>query len=405
VRRDTLDLIRCPYCGGRVELRDSLFHRVDGDHIIDAVLGCLCCYFVVVAGIGLLTVEGQAERARQLIEDGRPDEARRLLLGVDAGVAARLEDRDLTYREVVHLLGATFEGGYFLYRFSDPTFVVADAVARTLAATSLGACRAIDLCGGSGHLTRTLTQVSKTRPVLLDLSFVKLWLARRFTVVGCEAICADAHAPLPFASGAFRLAICNDAFHYVWTKTLFAREMQRIVDREGVAAVTHVHNAEQWNPSAGNPLPPRGYRDLFENADTRVFGERALLEDVVNGRLNLARTQAEHALETDPALTVISSRRADVFVDRVLDTHQPVQGVLAINPLYDVRMDNGRARLCLRFPSKDYEDEYADCRRYLPEALTIDRATLAALEAGESGREIDALRDRRVLLDLPARYL
>jgi hypothetical protein len=172
-----------------------------------------------------------------------------------------------------------------------------------------------------------------------------------------------------------------------------------------VAAVTHVHNAEQWNPSAGNPLPPRGYRDLFENADTRVFGERALLEDVVNGRLNLARTQAEHALETDPALTVISSRRADVFVDRVLDTHQPVQGVLAINPLYDVRMDNGRARLCLRFPSKDYEDEYADCRRYLPEALTIDRATLAALEAGESGREIDALRDRRVLLDLPARYL
>ena len=131
-----------------MDIRDSLFHRVDGEEIIDAVLGCQCCYFVVVSGIALLTIEGQANAARQLIEDARPDEARRLLLGVEGDTAMALEDANVTYRGAVELLGASFESGYFLYRFSDPTFVVADGVARSLAATLLDGGRAIDLCGG-----------------------------------------------------------------------------------------------------------------------------------------------------------------------------------------------------------------------------------------------------------------
>ena len=381
VRRETLDLIRCPYCGGRVDIRDSLFHRVDGEEIVDAVLGCQCCYFVVVSGIALLTIEGQANAARQLIEDARPDEARRLLLGVAGDTAMALEDANVTYRGAVELLGASFESGYFLYRFSNPTFVVADGVARSLAATLLDGGRAIDLCGGSGHLTRTLDRVSERPALLMDLSFVKLWLARRFTAPRCEPVCADAHSPLPFASSAFRLAICNDAFHYIWTKTLFAREMLRIVDREGAAAITHVHNAEQWNPSAGNPLPPCGYRDLFENVDARVFAERGLLRDVLNGHIDLGRLDRGDAIDADPALTVIASRRSDVFVDRPLDPSAAERGPLAINPLYSVTVTDDHVQLCLRFPTKDYEEVPA-CRLYLPDTVRVDRPTLRALEAG-----------------------
>ena len=85
-------------------------------------------------------------------------------------------------------LGPSFEGGYFLYRFSDPTYIVADAVVRAVAGTVLKhGGRAIDLCGGSGHLTRSLLELSSPAPVLADLYFSKIWLARRFTAPGCEA--------------------------------------------------------------------------------------------------------------------------------------------------------------------------------------------------------------------------
>jgi SAM-dependent methyltransferase len=263
----------------------------------------------------------------------------------------------------------------------------------------------VDLCGGSGHLTRTLGELSGEPPVLMDLSFVKLWLARRFTAPGCEAVCADAHAPLPFASSAFRLAVCNDAFHYIWTKALFAREMARVTDDEGIAAITHVHNADQWNPSAGNPLPPRGYRALFERPAARVFGERGLLADVIDGHLNLARCDSDATLSADPSLTVIASGREDVFSDTPLESRRPVRGRLMLNPLYAVTFDERRARLQLQFPSKDYEDEYGASRRYLPDHLVIDRTTLAQIESGVSSSEIDALRERRVVLDLPPHYL
>ena len=37
--------------------------------------------------------------------------------------------------------------------------------------------RAIDLCGGSGHLTRELIGLAPEPPVIADLFFAKLWLA------------------------------------------------------------------------------------------------------------------------------------------------------------------------------------------------------------------------------------
>ena len=47
----TLDLLRCPYCGGRLELVDTMFHQASGNELQDGVLGCECCIFPVVNGI------------------------------------------------------------------------------------------------------------------------------------------------------------------------------------------------------------------------------------------------------------------------------------------------------------------------------------------------------------------
>src|SRR5215471_5818156 len=233
---ELLDILRCPFCGARLELVSSMFHRSISNQIHDGILGCECCIFPVVDGIPILHLQPAAVQAREHIEAGRPAQALRAMVGLETDAEAeRFEaaasSTSSTYREIVEALGPNFEGGYFLYRFSDPTYVVANAVVRTIAGIVLGSGgRAIDICGGSGHLTRSLVGLSSPGPILADLYFAKIWLARRFMAPSCEPVCCDGNAPMPFARGTFRFAMCSDAFQYIWPKRLFIAEMARLID-------------------------------------------------------------------------------------------------------------------------------------------------------------------------------
>src|SRR5438128_1997141 len=186
MRIDTLDILRCPYCGGRLELVTSSYHRADHDEIHDGILGCHCCVFPVIAGIPVLHLLEGTTSAREQVEAGQPERALRTMFNLgDDQQAARFEavaaSEAATYRDLVEALGPTFEGGYCLYGCWDPTYVVANAVVRAVAGTvPREGGRAIDICGGSGHLTRSLMDVSSPAPVLADLYFAKIWLARRF---------------------------------------------------------------------------------------------------------------------------------------------------------------------------------------------------------------------------------
>jgi uncharacterized protein YbaR (Trm112 family) len=413
VHNATLELLRCPYCGGRLDLVTSLYHRRDGDEIEDGILGCHCCIFPIVSGIPILHLQPAATTARDQVQAAQPELARRTMFGLaDERDAAAFEavatSPTATYRDLVEALGPSFEGGYFLYRFSDPTYVVADAVVRAVAGTVLErGGRAVDICGGSGHLTRSLTGLSSPPPVLADLYFAKVWLARRFTAPGCEGVCCDGNSPLPFARGAFRLAICADAFMYIWTKRQFVGELARLVDGDGepgAVLISHTHNERAWSPSHGQPLSPHGYRDLFETLEPRVFGEAGLFEDVVKGGpLDLSRRDPDQTLDRDPALTIVATRRADVYTPHRLEPASS-SGELRLNPLYEVEHDGEQVRLRLRFPSEDYEQEYGACRQYLPDTVVLDRRALSELQAGRLPADLAELARRRVIVDLPRRY-
>jgi len=414
MRFETLDILRCPYCGGRLELVTSSYHRKDNDEIHDGILGCLCCVFPVIAGIPVLHLLAGTSAARAHIEAGEPDRALRAMFNLDddeqaARFDAAASSDSATYRDLVDALGPTFEGGYFLYRFSDPTYVVAQAVVRAVAGTVLrGGGRAIDICGGSGHLTRSLLELSSSPPVLADLYFAKIWLARRFTAPGCEPVCCDGNAPMPFARGAFRYAMCSDAFQYIWTKRQFVGELIRLIDNDqaGAAVINHTHNQCTWSPSHGQPLTPEGYRDLFETLEPRLFGETGLLADVVKGGpLDLSRRDSKETLDADPALTIVGSRHPDVFVQhRLVPPPSDARGEFRVNPLYVVDRDADPMGFRLRFPSDDYEQEYGACRQYLPDDVSIDRAALTALEAGRLPPALLDLARRRVIVDLPKNY-
>jgi len=420
MRTETLDVLRCPYCGGRLSLVDSLYHRSAAGEIHDGILGCHCCIFPVVDGIPVLHLLPAATTARDQIQAGRADLARRTMFGLDDEQAEAFDavasSATATYRDTVGALGPNFEGGYFLYRFSDPTYIVAQSVARVVAATVLGGTRrAIDICGGSGHVTRSLLDLSPFPPVLADLYFAKVWLARRFTAPGCEPVCCDGNAPMPFARGAFGFAMCTDAFMYIWTKRQLVGEMERLIDHRaggshsgavpGAVLIGHTHNERTWSPSHGQPLSPEGYADLFETLEPRIFGEAALFADVVGGGpLDLSRREDAETLDRNPALTIIASRNPAVFARHPLPPPETSAGDFRINPLYAVEPEGDRVRLRLRFPSEDYEQEYGACRQYLPDELTVGTAVLSALpDATNSGPLADLAR-RRIILKLPKRY-
>jgi hypothetical protein len=416
----TLDALRCPFCGGRLEIVTSSFHvvrtgRAGGDEIVDGILGCLCCTFPVVAGIPILHLQPQANEAREHVHAGHPDLALRTMIGLEddsqaARFAAAAASDISTYRDIVETLGPNFEGGYFLYRFSDPTYIVAQAVVRAVAKTVLrGERRAVDLCGGSGHLTRSLLDLSNPAPILTDLYFAKIWLARRFTAPGCEGVCSDANLPLPFAKGAFGLAICSDAFMYLWHKRLLIAEMTRLVEgtpEPGAVLVSHAHNERTWSPSHGQTLPPEGYRELFESLEPRFFAEANLFADVVQGAtLDLSRRDSKETLDADPALTIIASDHPGVFAKHQVDHPGGApRGEYRVSPLYATSADGSDMKLTLRFPDEEYADEYGKCRAYLPDEVRISRSALDSLAQGRIADELDDLIQRRVILDLPRRY-
>ena len=178
--------------------------------------------------------------------------------------------------------------------------------------------------GGPGTSPARCLTSPRPAPVLADLYFGKLWLARRFTTPGCEAVCCNGNTPFPFARGTFRYAMCADAFMFIWPKRQFVGEMLRLIDDGrglGAAVISHTHNQLHWSPSLGQPLPPGGYRDLFETLEPRVFSERGLFEDVVKGGpLDLARHDPAEVIDRDPAMVIVATAQPELFRPHALET-------------------------------------------------------------------------------------
>ena len=84
MRPEVFEILRCPYCGGRLELVESLFHARAADGAIEyGILGCQCCIFPVVEGIPVLHLQPNATVARDHVQAGHPDLALRAMIGVE----------------------------------------------------------------------------------------------------------------------------------------------------------------------------------------------------------------------------------------------------------------------------------------------------------------------------------
>ncbi len=418
---DLFDLLRCPFCGTRLSpVENDALVRQD-DRIVSGVIGCQCCAFPVVDSIPVLVADDVSRAAIVALEAGRPDDARDVLLGLRGDRATalrRLIERSApaTYRELVGVLSPDAEGTYFLYRFSDPTFLMADSVLRALGTNeAVSSGWTIDVCGGSGHLTRVLTHLQAAAAVpgpgtvLADVYFAKLWLAAHITAPACHPVCCDANHPLPFVGGAFSLAVLSDAFPYIWHKRLLAGELMRLVGADGLVVMPHLHSSLGWNHSAGMPLTPAAYAELFAPLQPRLFRDKDLLTAVVEGDgVDLSHSISPEEMGAENSVTLVASRQPALFRPYPVARDSAVTGVLIVNPLYVVTPSDGGSTLTLTFPTPEYADEFGGCQRYLPETLHVPVDLTGSLDpaALESalGPAYAALRRRRVFIDAPRHY-
>jgi uncharacterized protein YbaR (Trm112 family)/SAM-dependent methyltransferase len=404
VRLRLLDILRCPFCGTALRLVQGLGLESTGDDVERGILACHCSAFPIVAGIPVLIADQTARAALALIQEGDGDQALQVMLGLDDATRGAFEGfleqgADATFVQGVALFASDAEGAYLIHRVSDPTFIVGEALIRGLGGGRPGlGSTVLDVCGGAGHLTRVLCQVSTgARIVLTDSVFWKQWLAKRFIAPECEPVCCDANQSLPFARDAFSFVMCSDAFHYIWRKRSLATEMARVIESQGIIVLPHLHNALCENVAPGMPLPPQWYRDLFAELEPRLFKESDALDRVLDGAgVDLSANCADDELREEPALCLVATRRRRVYrqYHRVA---RRATGALRVNPLYRVSRAADRVVLALRFPSDAYEAEFAACKRYLPARVELPGGAL-------DRRDVRGLVDHRVLLDLPEAY-
>ena len=408
MKQSLLDILRCPFCGTRLELVDNDAVVRSGDTIESGVLGCQCCAFPIVAGIPVLIADDPTRAAMHALEAGRADEALAMFLGLEGdraeAFAALRHSRDrLTYKRAIEMLSPDAEGTYFIYRFSDPTYVMAQTILEGIGqnrATVAGCV--LDLCGGSGHLTRVLAALKPAgESVLADVFFWKLWLAKEFTAPSCQPICCDANNPLPFERDTFSMVVLSDAFPYIWHKRMLAEEMMRVAGAGGTVVMPHLHSSLGENFSAGMTLTPAAYRALFAPMQPRLFSDRTLFDAAVTrGAVDLSESVTAETLDGEASLTLVASPHAEVFRRYDPVAVADVSGELKVNPLYRPDATQPGGLLTLTFPTPEYEEEFADCKRYLAATVTLP----SPLSRQALGTDYDSLRRRRIVLDAPPRY-
>jgi ubiquinone/menaquinone biosynthesis C-methylase UbiE len=438
----SLHWLCCPFCGGSFNASGG--GRYAGASEYD-VLTCYCSHYPVVAGIPILKRDttGTLAQVIALIEAGRHHEAllallsptspalaptwlrslpstrwnrwlkhlmhRRALHSWQEQAAVLLTDQD-SRRAACDLFDFCFSNrntyNYFAFRFGQPRHLVALSFISIIPQTKKPI---LDLACGTGHMTYHLVQRAQGQPVIgVDDLFLGLYVAKHWFAPEAKYICCAADTALPFPDGAFSVAFCSDAFHYFVSKTTSMRELERLTQDDGLILLVSICNMLVQNRHGGLQLPPEGYQALVADMPYRCVAHSAVLDRYLQKRgPALARSAGLGALAHEPLLSIVASHEQKVFRDHGPFIDWPhAEGHLSLNPLYKVerRDEFGTVRLHRTFPSALYEEENAECKKYLPEIVEIQSEILTDLAQGKRTAGVEKLIEQYVVLGMPERY-
>jgi SAM-dependent methyltransferase len=314
----------------------------------------------VVDGIPFLRVEQEGLIAVALdhLDGGDPDAALVALLtnqddwwtgpATDLGELRRLvAERDtLSLREAMALLRFGPVADYFAYRWSDPTYLAGLAL---LEAHWNEPATAFELACGIGHYLRELTRRG-VACLGADVVFAKCWLAKHWVAPEADYVVFDAGATWPIGDTRFDLVQCHDAFYFMPRQDFVAARLREATTRDGVLAVSHVHNSGYWDGAKGPAKSVEEWARLFPGAT--VFAESDLLWSLLRAEQPRAIGWVDN--QEVEAFSIIegSGPTRDLRDGLALP---PPSAELRRNPLLGDALGHDH----VRWPSDGYRDEYA----------------------------------------------
>lgn len=319
-----------------------------------------------------------------------------------------LLDQDLSFARAASLLRNGPYARYLHHRFANPSLLAAIPVILMLKELAdRRPARVLEVAGGCGHASFLINRFfPEIQMVLTDGDFVNLYLARRFIAPDAVCVCLDAEARMPFQPSSFDAVFCMDAFHYVREKIGLVEELRRTLRPDGLWLFPHLHNASAKNPTAGYPLPARGYKFAFSGVEARLFPEEALLRsfhermalDLTQGALTNSSSQA-------PAFTLIGGPES-LWREHNLSSHyQKVISDLNFNTIYDFSPAGVGS---LRWPSAELRRECQLAEEFLDPEPLVDPGLISRLRSESlSDCDLDDVRFLQrnfVLVPMPPGY-
>ena len=426
LREDVLHFMQCPSCGSSFQVKEVL--EESGGTIEQGWVICDCdchpiCFGILILKSGHLknhilalqkrhayreaatfSLGNYCEDLARLFDFLKVNPFGRSLQNILSGATipyhyARFRQYFNSRITFLDLLGHTPYDDYLRHRFSSQSFWDLYPFLPVLKQRG----RLLEICCGAGHASFVISRaVFPSEMICIDGNFRNLFLLQKF-FSPAQSVLVDANFPLPFSNGTFDFVLMMDAFHYVDSRYLLAKEIERVVSHEGGFLILHVHNSMVVNPSAGKPISPFRIQGLFRNPLT-VVPERELLEDFLyRDRLDLTKKSDAKVLEKTDAFCVAANMAMSSFEqvwEYILNTHEK----LVINPLYEMHPNGNRVVLSRRFPSIAFRNEYPISEAYLPVQAEINKTILENLEAAAEDDQVRQLRKQFVLINVPHHY-
>lgn len=397
-----LEYLICPFCAGSLQV--DMVINVKDTKIIDGILRCSCHRYPIISGILCMQGDEMSERALRLLDKKKAHAALYLML------EGRMMKKIISLTKKLHLAPSFWKiisfwnwkywTSYLQYRFSAPSFISSLSLIPVI--KEAGGYM-LDVCAGVGHLAFTVARhVPAIKIVCVERRFTSLYLVREFFAPHAAGyINWDASQMLPFVDDFFNSVVCLDSFHYIETKYLFSREMMRVLDKNGILLIPHIHNSSLPNVLPGTPLSPSHYQGLFSDFKIRMIPEEWMLRDLLSEQVvDIGDTKDEISIDNAEAFTLAASK-GDRYFKRysteMLFTSSPIN--LIVNPIYRVKKCRGGIRLKLKFPCRLYKAEFPLVERYFEKKIFISNDELKDKEKRMIWQK------RFVLVDVPLRFM
>ena len=429
MKRKLLEIMKCPYCGADFEIEE--IYSENEEEIINGRIKCECDTHPILEGILVLKNTPMKKHIINYLKKKEIKKAIALSFGPGVNDICRAVDiielkpfgkffkkglfglvdyfskkryrrysnMNLSFCEV---LGNGPSEVYFKHRFSSQTFWSIYPFVPLLRKKRK---RILEVCCGAGHVSFVISKyVNPDELICVDGDFRSLYLAKKY-FSNAEFINIDANYQLPFKDNIFSSVLMMDAFHYVDARVLLAKEFERVLSKEGMLLLLHLHNALVENVAAGKPLSPSAWKGLFD-INIMALPEKSIVEDfVLRGRLDLSKRYSKEQLNSADAILMMAGADSDCFEGLWKDI-LGIKENLIINPLYKMKKKGDKILLERKFPSESFRREYPLTEQYLPQKCTIDKIFVnGRMVCVSDSDEIEDLMRKFVVINVPKNYI